>query len=209
MARTRAENPNAGNALGRAAIGGGLGLGAALALAAACAATFSGNANALQAERPAIVSAMNDCESGARDGAADGRALGACDILVRDPSFDDAMRARILVNRGVIALDRGSYGPARDDLEQAVRLAPDLAEAWLNLSAARVRTNDADGAIEAARTARERGANRALSLFNEAIALETLRRWDEAYETYLDAADAAPNNETLQAQPARFARHQG
>jgi lipoprotein NlpI len=159
-------------------------------------------------DRPALVSALEECESGARESALTARALGACDVLMRSPDLDDAMRARVLVNRGLIAHRRGQAGPARDDLEQAVRLAPDLAPAWLNLSAIRIKAGDASGGMEAARRAESLGADRAQSLFNQAIALETGGRYDAAYDAYVAAAAAAPGNATMQAQPARFRRHQ-
>lgn len=209
MARDDDENAIQHKALGRALTGGLCGLGAALAFAGAAVMAF--NAPALGAqpvERPAIVSALDDCESGARDGADTGRALGACDLLVRSPEIDDAMRARVLVNRAVIALDRGLARDARADLEQAVRLAPELGEAWLNLSAARTRAGAHPGAVEAARRAREFGADEALALFNEAVALEHMEQFDPAYEAYLAAAEAAPADAVLQAQPQRFRRHQ-
>jgi tetratricopeptide (TPR) repeat protein len=161
-----------------------------------------------QLERPAIVSALDECETGAREGVLTGRALGACDVALRSDALSESIRARVLVNRGVISLKRNEAGPARSDLEQAVSLAPDLAEAWLSLSAARIKARDLSGAIEA--------ANRALDLnvitpelahFNIAIAEETAGRFDPAYEAYVRAAELAPENATLQAQPARFLRH--
>ncbi|MFP4520041.1 MAG: hypothetical protein ACLFQ5_11345 [Oceanicaulis sp.] len=204
------KKANNRSALTKAITGGLCGLGAALAFAGAAALAFSAPVlGQAPMERPALASALEDCESGARDGAADGRALGACDLLMRSPEFDDAMRARVLINRGVMALDRGLTRDARADLEQAVQLAPDTPEAWLNLSAARSRAGAHAEAVDAARRARSLGGDEALSRFNEAIALEHMGRYDEAYEAYVAAAGAAPGDATLQAQPRRFRRHQG
>jgi len=208
MAGRDDENAIQGKALSKALTGGLCGLGAALAFAAAAAIAFNAPAFGAQlVQRPEIASAMDDCESGAIEGADTGRALGACDLLVRSPEIDEAMRARVLVNRAVIALDRGLVRDARADLEQAVRLSPEFAEAWLNLSAARVAAGAARGAADAARRAGDLGADTALARFNEAIALETAGDYDAAYAAYLDAAAAAPDNATLQAQPRRFRRH--
>ncbi|MEQ8404433.1 MAG: hypothetical protein RKE49_04985 [Oceanicaulis sp.] len=209
MARREAENAIDDKPLGRALRGGLCGVGAAIAFAAAAVLAFNAAAfGQAPVDRPALASALEECESAAREGAATGRALGACDVLVRSPELDDPMRARVLVNRGLIALDRGVVRAARDDLEQAVRIAPDLPEAWLNLAAARTRAGAHSGAVDAARRAGELGADAALSRFNEAIALEAMGRYDAAYEAYVAAAQAAPDNATLQAQPARFRRHQ-
>jgi tetratricopeptide (TPR) repeat protein len=160
-------------------------------------------------ERPAIASALQECETGAREGVLTGRALGACDVALRSDDLSDVIRARVLVNRGVIALKRNEAGPARSDLEQAVSLAPDLAEAWLSLSAARIKARDLSGAVDAARRALDLDVSEpALAHFNIAIAEETAGRYDPAYESYLRAAELAPDNALIQAQPARFLRHQ-
>lgn len=160
-------------------------------------------------ERPAIASALEECEAGAREGVLTGRALGACDVALRSSDLSDVIRARVLVNRGVIALKRNEAGPARSDLEQAVALAPDIPEAWLSLSAARIKARDLAGAVEAATRALELNVSEpALAHFNIAIAEETAGRFDPAYEAYVRAAELAPENALIQAQPARFLRHQ-
>ena len=210
MARESEENAIHDKALGKALTGGLCGLGAALAFAAAAMLAFNASAfSQAPVERPSLASALEECESGAMEGAETARALGACDVLMRSGELDESMRARVLVNRGLIAMDRGVVRAGRDDLEQAVRLAPDLGEAWLNLAAARIKAGAYSDAVDAARQARETGANRAQSLFNEAIALEHLDRYDAAYDAYVAAAEAAPDDATLQAQPRRFRRHQG
>ncbi|MGX6648104.1 hypothetical protein ACWCOP_09200 [Maricaulaceae bacterium MS644] len=208
MADESDENTTEHGDFGKALRGGLCGFGAALAFAGAAFLAFNAKAQGqAPVERPALVSALEECESGAQESALTARALGACDLLMRSPDLDAAMRARVLINRGQIAHRRGQAGPARDDLEQAVQLAPDLAPAWLNLSAMRIKAGDAAGAVVAARRAESLGADRAQSLFNEAIALETLGRYDAAYDAYVAAAGAAPDNATFQAQPARFRRH--
>lgn len=185
-------------------------LSAAIPLAALAGGAASGQAATAPAlDRPALTSAMDECETGARQGALTGRALGACDVALRAPDLADSIRARVLVNRGVIALSRNEAGPARSDLEQAVQLAPDLPEAWLSLSAARIKARDLSGAIQAARRALDLNVSApALAHFNIAIAEETAGRFDPAYEAYLRAAELAPADMLIQAQPPRFLRHQ-
>lgn len=209
MARKTGKSVASDTAVSAALRGGLCGIGAALVLAAAAILAFNAPAfTQAPMDRPALASAFEDCESGAQNGDLTARALGACDVLMRSPELDDAMRARVLVNRGLIAHQRGDVRPARTDLEEAVRYAPDFAPAWLNLSAVRIKAGDPGGAVEAARRAESLGADRALARFNEAIALETLGDYDAAYAAYVAAADAAPENDALQAQPARFRRHQ-
>ncbi|WBQ09294.1 tetratricopeptide repeat protein [Hyphomonadaceae bacterium ML37] len=158
---------------------------------------------------PVLETARAECESAARASAPPARALGACDLVLRAEGLIPADRATALTNRGVIALKRNDVMAARTDLEDAVREDALLGEAWLSLSAARIRAGDNDAAIEAAREAGERGADPALVRFNIAIALERSGRYDDAYDAYVEAARLDPDNRLLAAQPARFVRHQG
>jgi len=197
-------------ALKNTAIGGVCGLAAAAAAAAIIMLIMSGGAwgQTQRSGNPAIETARADCESGAREGVLTGRALGACDMLLRSPETGESERARVLVNRAVIFLGRNQPRQAREDLEAAVELAPDLAEAWLSLSAARIRTGSAGQALDAASRARDLGAPPAMTAFNTGIALETLGRFEEAYDAYAEAARLDPDNALFQAQPARFMWHQ-
>lgn len=180
--------------------------------AAALAAGALGSAaagQALSGGDPVLDTARAECESAARGADPSPRALGACDLVLRDGGLSAADRARALTNRGVIALKRNDVTAARNDLEDAVRQDSGLPEAWLSLSAARIRAGAHDAAIEAAREAGERGADPALVRFNIAIALERAGRYDDAYDAYVEAARLDPDNRLLAAQPARFVRHRG
>lgn len=191
----------------QAVTGGVCGLAMAALLAFAVAFAFSGRA--LGQSQSLDTNARYECEAGARDAGATGRALGACDLLLQDATVSGETRARVLTNRAVMLLARGQNVQARSDLEEAVELAPELAEAWLNLSAAQIATGSAQQAIDTARQAGELGASPALAAFNTAIALETLGRFEDAYAAYNQAAQQDPENMTLAAQPGRFIWHQG
>jgi tetratricopeptide (TPR) repeat protein len=200
---THSFNSRSNRPVMQALTGGFCGLAMAALLALAVSFAFSGRALG-QENDPRY-----ECEAGARDTGATGRALGACDLLLRDASVTGETRARVLTNRAVMLLARGQNIQARSDLEEAVQLSPELAEAWLNLSAAQIATGSAQAAIDTARQARELGASPALAAFNTAIALETLGRFEDAYAAYSEAAQQDPENVTLAAQPARFIWHQG
>lgn len=184
------------------------GLMAAAALAA-CVWAPGALAQARGGGDPVLETARTECESAARAGNPDARALGACDLALRAEGLTPADRASALTNRGVIALKRNDVRAALADLEDAVREDAGLAPAWLSLSAARIRAGTHDGAIAAAREAGERGADPALVRFNIAIALEHAGRYDDAYDAYVEAARLDPDNRLLAAQPARFVRHRG
>jgi len=206
------EKNNKNKSLYSFCVGGACGLGAALAFSAAVAFAFSGAALGQDetSERAALASALADCESAAFTGDISGRAIGACDSALRSGDLSDATRARVLANRGALAVQRGEAGPALSDLEEAVRLEPEMAEAWLSLSAARIAARRLNPAIEAAQTALALDVrDPSLAHYNIAIAHETAGRLNLAYEAYVLAAELAPNNATLRAQPGRFRRDQG
>lgn len=205
------KNRNKNKSLYSFCVGGACGLGAALAFSAAFAIALTGGALGQDArdERAATASALAECESAAFSGDTSGRAIGACDSALRSGALSETTRARVLANRGAIAVQRGEAGPALSDLEEAVRLDPDMAEAWLSLSAARIGARRYNPAIEAAQTALSLDLRTpALAHYNIAIAHETVGRYDLAYEAYVQAASLAPDDAALQAQPRRFRRHQ-
>ncbi len=150
---THSFNSRSNRPVMQALTGGFCGLAMAALLALAVSFAFSGRALG-QENDPRY-----ECEAGARDTGATGRALGACDLLLRDASVTGETRARVLTNRAVMLLARGQNIQARSDLEEAVELSPELAEAWLNLSAAQIATGSAQAAIDTARQARELGAS--------------------------------------------------
>jgi len=171
--------------------------------------TFVLTGGAFGQDGPGQESARYECEAGARSVTMMGRALGACDLLLRDTSLDHEDRARVLTNRAVMLLARGMNTQARQDLEEATELSPELAQAWLNLSAAQISTGSARQALSTAARARDLGADPALVDFNIGIAFETLGQFEDAYAAYGAAAAQDPDNATLAAQPRRFVWHQG
>ena len=211
MERQEFKKSSHNRALNGFMMGGVCGLGAALAFSAAVVLAFTGGALG-QVEREAremLTSALAECEAAAFSGDASGRAIGACDSALRSADLTASTRARVLVNRGAIAVRRGEAGPAVSDLEDAVRLEPELPQAWLTLSGAYISAARYGEAIDAAQTALSLEVSRpALAHFNIAIAHESAGRLDMAYDAYLLAAELDPDDVTLQAQPRRFLRHQ-
>lgn len=185
------------------------GLLSALALGALVALIVSSGSHGQAPGGSTLANARSDCESGARAPNGDAGALGACDLLLRDGSLAERERAQVLTNRAVNALRRGNARAAIADLDEAARLTPGSGAVALNRAAALIELGRAREAEDAAVEAIELGsAAPALAWFNRAIALERQGRFDEAYEAYREAAALAPDNALLQAQPARFLRHQ-
>ena len=153
------------------------------------------------------LSAQQECQEAAHADAPTASDLGACDYALNAPGLNAEDQAHLLVNRAVIALNRNMVRPALADLEEAVRLHPDFAEAHLNLSAAAIRARQYRPALSAAEHALALNIDQpALAHFNRAIALEGLELWDQAYAAYGDAAALAPENAVFGAQQGRFRR---
>jgi len=183
-----------------------------LAFAALAAAAFHSNALAqsdmgrASAQEPPleVEIALEDCLDGARAPRATSYALGACDYALSQPA-SDRLRAGLLANRGVILYKRGDFAGARADLEDALALAPDLAEASLNLSAVLIRLDDPARAAAEAGRALDRGLRDAWRAhFNRAVALETLGRIEAARAAYEEAAALNPDEPLLAAQAERL-----
>ncbi len=210
MERQEFEKDHQNKALNGFMVGGACGLGAALAFSAAVILAFTGGAWG-QVDRDArdmLTASLAECEAAAFTGDTSGRAIGACDSALRSSDLSASTRARVLVNRGAIAVRRGEAGPAMGDLEEAVNLEPELAEAWLTLSGAYIGAGRYAAAIDAARTALAQEVSRpALAHFNIAIAHESAGRLGLAYDAYVTAAELDPDDATLAAQPRRFLQH--
>ncbi len=175
------------------------------ALAGAAALGAAAHGQIPRERSPALLGAIEECESGALTLTNGARALGACDFALRSELLGENERARLLVNRAALSIDRGALSSARTDLEQAERVMPDLPELHLNLSALRIRDGNFTGAQRAAERALELGLRpEAVAHFNRGIALERQSRNAEALSAYREAARLAPGHAEFAAQPERF-----
>lgn len=212
--RDRKRKLRSEKVISQTAKGAAGGLISALALGGLIAIIMSGAGfgqavSARSAPAPALADARGECESGARAPNGDARALGACDLLLRSGELDETARGRVLVNRAVNMIRRGSARDALSDLDAAAELLPDSGALELNRAAALIGVGDYRAAETAAARALELGVDAPeLAWLNRAIALERQNRFDAAYEAYREAARRAPDNALLQAQPARFIQHQ-
>ena len=143
---------------------------------------------------PQLVSAMAECESGARNNVLTGSSLGACDVLIASRDLDDLIKAKVYTNRGVLHFRRGETTQSSTDFSRAIELDASLGEAWLGLGATQIRAGSAELALESLRQARELNADAGQVLFNQAIAYETLGDIDAARLAYRQANEADPDN---------------
>ncbi|MEY2562850.1 MAG: eukaryotic-like serine/threonine-protein kinase [Verrucomicrobiota bacterium] len=123
-----------------------------------------------------------------------------------DPSF-----ALAWANLSVVqTLRYATYDPtaarladAKRALDNAMKLQPDLGEAWFALGLYRYRAlNDYEGALKAFEEAIERGVNRAMSLEFSGYVKRRQGKWEEALAHHKQSAELDPRNAIIFAEQA-------
>jgi protein O-GlcNAc transferase len=104
----------------------------------------------------------------------------------------DAAEAGHLIEQGNALEDRGALAEARACYEEAVRKAPSLARAHLNLGNALLALGDPQAALQAYSTALSLQPGYAAAHYNIGNAYARLRRRDEAVAAYREALRAKP-----------------
>lgn len=104
--------------------------------------------------------------------------LDACNLLLRQPDLSAEARALAHLGRSQSLRQSGEIEASMADLDEAIRLAPDMAPAYLTRGAALLAANDLPGAI--------RDASRAIELERRSAAGYLLRA-----EAYLRRGDPA------------------
>jgi len=103
-------------------------------------------------------------------------------------------RVATLVNRGVLMHKLERVRAALDDFNNALRINPEQAEAWLNRGVAKLTLQQyADGLVDIQKGIDLGPSEMALAYFNRAIAYENLGRISDAYFDYQRSLKAAPN----------------
>lgn len=137
--------------------------------------------------------AAEACSKAAFKGKADWRAEEVCTNALDNEPLTLRDQAGTHVNRGVLRLRAGSYDSAASDFDAAVRLQPELGEAYVNrgvLLMAEERYADALAQID---KGIEYGVEEpAKAYYNRALAYEGLDDARNAYENYRKAQELAP-----------------
>ena len=150
------------------------------------------------------------CGAPAAQAAAPGHALGCfaaassdatrrdslrdCNKALADDKLAAADRAATLVNRGIIQMHAKRLDAAVADFDEAIRLRPETAEAYVNKGVVLLRMgNRSQEALALLSEGISRGPLRpAIAYYQRAIANEELGRVRDAYEDYSRAAELAP-----------------
>jgi tetratricopeptide (TPR) repeat protein len=120
--------------------------------------------------------------------------LRICNSALIDESLALDQRAATLVNRGIVQMQGDRMAAAIADFDEAIRLRPESAEAYLNKAIALQRMGGReDEAVALLSEALDRNPIRPeIAYYQRALANEDLGRVREAYEDYSRAAALAP-----------------
>lgn len=136
---------------------------------------------------------------GCFEAAAKGRSLKqglrVCDSALIDETLGPEHRAATLVNRGVVQMQARRLAAAIADFDEAIRLRPETAEAYINKAIALQRMGGRDDeAVELLSEGLVRNPMRPeIAYYQRAVANEELGRIREAYEDFSRAAALAPD----------------
>jgi tetratricopeptide (TPR) repeat protein len=114
------------------------------------------------------------------------------------------------VNRGILRLRRGLVEAAITDFDEAIRLDPQQAEAYLNKGTALLQRDNPTEALQLYTVALERDTSRpAIAHYGRAIANEQLGNVRQAYADYQRASQLAPdwNDPRVELQRFRVIQH--
>jgi tetratricopeptide (TPR) repeat protein len=120
--------------------------------------------------------------------------LRVCNSALMDDALALEERAATLVNRGIIQMQARRFDAAIADFDEAIRLRPEVAEAYVNKAIALQRLGGrTDEAVALLSQGLERNPVRPeIAYYQRAVANEDLGRVREAYEDYSRAAALAP-----------------
>jgi tetratricopeptide (TPR) repeat protein len=145
------------------------------------------------------------CSDAAVGGENDVKFQEVCTQALDTEFLNSRDRAGTYVNRGVLRLRRGSYVEATRDFNQAVRLKPDMGEAYVNRAAAAIgQRRYADGLPDINKGLALGVQQPAKAYYNRALAYEGLDDAKSAYFDYQKALEIDPAWDAPRQQLVRF-----
>jgi len=132
------------------------------------------------------------CSKAAFAGKSDRASVQVCTQAL-DEGLATRDRAGTLVNRGVMQMRAKAYGPARRDFDEAIRLSPELGEAFVNSGVLRMADRDYVGALAEIERGLSLGVDEpAKAYYNRALAKEGVGDARGAWADYRRAQALAP-----------------
>lgn len=145
------------------------------------------------------------CYEAARDGRSDPSSLMICDKAVQETWISQGDLAATHVNRGILSMRRMDLDDAIADFNRAIRLRPDIGDAFLNRGAALLLKGQDQAAMGDFDSAIALGSQQPYSAhYNRAIARERMGDVRGAYEDYQAALAILPEWPLPQSQLVRF-----
>jgi tetratricopeptide (TPR) repeat protein len=145
------------------------------------------------------------CSDAAVGGENDLKFQDVCTQALETEFLNQRDRAGTYINRGVLRLRRGSYTEATSDFDQAVRIKPDMGEAYVNRGAASVGRRLYAASLPDINKGLELGVlEPAKAYYNRALAYEGLDDPKSAYFDYQKALEINPEWDAPRNQLVRF-----
>lgn len=145
------------------------------------------------------------CMDAAYAGRADRDALAICTEALTTEPLSPANRAGTLVNRAVIHMNRRDWAIAIADLDAALGIKPELAEAFFNRGTSRIGLGAAaEGVADIDRSLALGLREPEKAYYNRALARELLADAPGAYRDYRQAARLKPNWDLPRKELTRF-----
>lgn len=145
------------------------------------------------------------CSKAALAGRSEFRFEAACTQAIEEEQLSTRDRAGTFVNRGILKLRRLEFAAATKDFDQAVRVKPDLGEAYVNRGAAFIGQHRyADGLTDLNKGLQIGVEEPAKAYYNRALAYEGLDDVKSAYFDYQKAVELSPDWAAPKEELARF-----
>jgi tetratricopeptide (TPR) repeat protein len=145
------------------------------------------------------------CSKAAIHGEKDPKFQEICTTALETEFLNARDRAGTYVNRGVLKLRAGTYPAASRDFDQAVRIKPDLGEAYVNRGASAIgQRRYADSLADINRGLQLGLDEPAKAYYNRALAYEGLEDAKSAYFDYQKAVELQPEWTAPREQLTRF-----
>ena len=145
------------------------------------------------------------CWREAAKGGTSAAAVRVCGDALDEEALSPRDRAATLVNRGILRLRARAWDQAGADFDRALRLRPELAEAYVNRGAVRLGQRRWKEAVEDLDRGLALGsAEPEKAWYNKGLALEGQGDLRGAYAAYLKAAELKPEWDAPRRELARF-----
>jgi tetratricopeptide (TPR) repeat protein len=145
------------------------------------------------------------CSKAALSGKSDVRLEDSCTEALDKEMLSSRDRAGTLVNRGVLKMRRLNWAGATSDFNEAVRVRPDMGEAYVNRGAVLIGEHHYAESLPDLNRGLELGVEEPAKVyFNRALAYEGMDDEKSAYFDYQKALELSPDWAAPKAELARF-----